>query len=165
MTPPYSHVKSQLLAPFPAWPRAASAVTLHLPATQNSFLPQTCQSVLGLVPCTCYSLFLEFISSPFSQYFQITRETEVSPPWWSPSWLSRKVTHSPTPAPTHPLPSQALRPDYCLYHRLLKTSIYTFASRTLRIKIYLCVLTFKPGGQVLLLISLLMRQPKHRDAE
>lgn len=37
MMPPYSHVKSQLLAPFPAWPRAASAVTLHLPDTQNSF--------------------------------------------------------------------------------------------------------------------------------
>lgn len=125
MTPLDSHVKSQLLAPFPACPRAAPAVTLHLPATQNSFLPQTCQSVLCLVPCTCCSLFLEFISSPFSQYFQIIREPEVLPPWWSPSWSSREGTHSPTPTPTCPLPSQALRPDFCLYHRLLKTSIYS----------------------------------------
>lgn len=79
VTPHYPQVKSRLLASSPAWPRAPSPVTVHprppaehcTVATQE-FLPVVKHAVLFYASClcTCCFFFLEFLSSPFSQWFQ-----------------------------------------------------------------------------------------------
>ena len=100
----YPHVKSKLLASFPAWPRALSSVTPYPPTLETIFqphwilaFPQTYCSILCSMLCTCCSLFLESCSSPFSHCSHIVRNPSQRspPPQWSSSRPSREVTHSP----------------------------------------------------------------------